>query len=73
MIQDRLTLDEGRATAAQILEIVHGLVLHRMTIMVGAHTVLPPSPAEFLTVTLDAHGNESAASILRVLGLSQNC
>ena len=44
-----------------------------MTIMVGAHTVLPPSPAEFLTVTLDAHGNESAASILRVLGLSQNC
>jgi len=32
---DRLTLDEGRATAAQTLEVVHGLVQHRMAIMDG--------------------------------------
>jgi hypothetical protein len=32
---DRLTLDEGRATAAQTLEVVYGLVQHRMAIMNG--------------------------------------
>jgi hypothetical protein len=30
---DRLTLDEGRATAAQTLEVVYGLVQHRRAIM----------------------------------------
>ncbi|KAN0107055.1 hypothetical protein V8E52_010563 [Russula decolorans] len=30
---DRLTLDEGRATAAQTLEVVHGLVRHERAIM----------------------------------------
>ena len=42
---DRLTLDEGRATAAQTLEVVHGLVQHRMAIMDGenfTYPVLPP-------------------------------
>jgi hypothetical protein len=32
---DRLTLDEGRATAAQTLEVVYGLVQHRRAIMDG--------------------------------------
>ena len=34
---DRLTLDEGRATAAQTLEVVYGLVLHRKDIMNGEY------------------------------------
>ena len=34
---DRLTLDEGRATAAQTLEIVYGLVQHQMAIMDGEY------------------------------------
>ena len=37
---DRLTLDEGRATAAQTLEIVHGLVRHRKAIMDGENSIL---------------------------------
>jgi hypothetical protein len=32
---DRLTLDEVRATAAQTLEVVHGLIRHRRLIMDG--------------------------------------
>jgi hypothetical protein len=32
---DRLTLDEGRATAAQTLEVVYGLVQQRRAIMDG--------------------------------------
>lgn len=32
---DRLTLDEGRATAAQTLEVVHSLVRRRRAIMDG--------------------------------------
>jgi hypothetical protein len=40
MIQrlDRLTLDEGRATAAQTLEVVYGLVQHRRAIMDGEYS-----------------------------------
>jgi hypothetical protein len=43
MIQrlDRLTLDEGRATAAQTLEIVYGLVQHRRQIMDGEDYTVP--------------------------------
>ena len=46
---DRLTQDEGRATAAQTLEVVYGLVQHRMAIMDGEnfnYPVLPSLPAE---------------------------
>jgi hypothetical protein len=39
---DRLTLDEGRATAAQTLEVIYGLVRHRKAIMDGEDT--PPVP-----------------------------
>ena len=37
---DRLTLDEVRATAAQTLEVVYGLVRHRRVLMDGEKTLL---------------------------------
>ena len=37
---DRLTLDEVRATAAQTLEVVYGLVRHRRVLMDGGKTTL---------------------------------
>ena len=40
---DRLTLDEARATAAQTLEVVYGLVRHRKIVMDG-EKILPPVP-----------------------------
>ena len=40
---DRLTLDEARATAAQTLEVVYGLVRHRKVVMNGK-MILPPVP-----------------------------
>jgi hypothetical protein len=38
---DRLTLDEARATGAQTLEVVYGLVQHRKVIMDGENLPLP--------------------------------
>jgi hypothetical protein len=46
---DRLTMDEGRATAAQTLEVVYGLVRRRRDIMDGedfTHPVLPSLAAK---------------------------
>jgi hypothetical protein len=46
---DRLTLDEGRAAAAQTLEVVYSLVQHRMTTMNGenfTYPILPSLPAD---------------------------
>ena len=34
---DRLTLDEARATAAQTLEVVCGLIQHKRVVMDGKH------------------------------------
>ena len=54
---DRLTLDEGRATAAQTLEVVHGLLQQKRAIMDGENSTwpaLPSLPAEssyFQTLT----------------------
>ena len=48
---DRLTLDEGRATAAQTLEVVYGLVQQKRAIMDGENSICPPLPslpAEYL-------------------------
>ena len=48
---DRLTLDEGRATAAQTLEVVCGLVQQKRAIMDGKNSicpVLPWLPVEYL-------------------------
>ena len=36
---DRLTLDEGRATAARILEVVYGLVRQKRAIMEGENSM----------------------------------
>ena len=41
---DRLTLDEGRATAAQTLEVVYGLVQHKKAIMDGGNSNSPVPP-----------------------------
>jgi hypothetical protein len=41
---DRLTLDEGRATAAQTLKVIYGLFQHRRAIMDGEKTL----PVSFL-------------------------
>jgi len=35
---DRLTLDEGRATATQTLEVIYGLVRHKRAIIDGEQT-----------------------------------
>jgi hypothetical protein len=35
---DRLTLDEARATGAQTLEVVCGLIQHRRVVLDGANT-----------------------------------
>ena len=37
---DRLTLDEVRATAAQTLEVVYGLVRHKRVLMEGEKPLL---------------------------------
>jgi hypothetical protein len=37
---DRLTLDEARATAAQTLEVIYGLVRHKRVVMDGKKTLL---------------------------------
>jgi len=42
---DRLSLDEARATRAQTLEVVYGLVQHRRGAMEGEKTVLGLSVA----------------------------
>jgi hypothetical protein len=47
---DRLTLDEGRATAAQTLEVVYGLVQQKRAIMDGESSICPTLlslPAQF--------------------------
>jgi hypothetical protein len=42
---DRLTLDEGRATAAQTLEVVCGLVQQKRAIMDGENSICPVLPS----------------------------
>ena len=42
---DRLTLDEGRATAAQTLEVVYGLVQQKRAIMDGENSIFPALPS----------------------------
>ena len=42
---DRLTLDEGRATAAQTLEVVYGLVQQKRAIMDGENLICPALPS----------------------------
>jgi hypothetical protein len=42
---DRLTLDEGRATVAQTLEVVCGLVQQKRAIMDGENPTCPALPS----------------------------
>jgi len=51
---DRLTLDEGRATAAQTLEVIHGLVRHRRAIMDGEKTLPVPFLIRFAAEISDS-------------------
>ena len=69
---DRLTLDEGRATGAQTLEVVYGLVQHRRAIMDGEYSAVLFFRTFVLnvhTVHPDADGTESANVISRALGM----
>jgi hypothetical protein len=66
---DRLTLDEVRATAAQTLEAVHGLIRHRRIVMDGEKIL--PVPFFLAAERSYADGDESAASISGVLGMFQ--
>lgn len=70
---DRLTLDEVRATAAQTLEVVYGLVRHRRVVMNGERTLLVPFFARQSLAVKRSYldGNESAESILGALGMIQ--
>jgi hypothetical protein len=42
---NRLSLDEGRATAAQTLEVVYGLVQQKRAIMDGENSICPTLPS----------------------------
>ena len=66
---DRLTLDETRATAAQTLEVVYGLVRHRRVVMDGENFYR--SRFSLADERSEADGNESAASISCALGMFQ--
>ena len=67
---DRLTLDEARATAAQTLEVVYGLVRHRRVVMEGAQVLLVPPLTRCSTlIRIDSEGNELAAGISGALGM----
>ena len=70
---DRLTLDEGRATAAQTLEVIYGLVRQRRAIMDGEKLYLSRYSFAYCSTFIlpDADGIESAATISRSLGMFQ--
>jgi hypothetical protein len=70
---DRLTLDEVRATAAQTLEVVYGLVRHRRVAMNGEKSLLVPFFARQSLAAKRSYldGNESAESILGALSMFQ--
>ena len=65
---DRLTLDETRATAAQTLEVVYGLVRNKRVDMDGEIFLLVVCPL-IAAERSYVEGNESAASISGVLGV----
>ena len=50
---DRLTLDEARATGAQTLEVVYGLVQHRQVILDGKK----PVPLHFCRTPMNDHSS----------------
>jgi hypothetical protein len=67
---DRLTLDEARATGAQTLEVVYGLVQHRRVVMGGKNAIARLSHLRCSRfIPLDLDDMASADSIRKVLGL----
>ena len=58
---DRLTSDEGRATAAQTLEVVYGLVRHRRVVLDGEKAL----PVLFLLATEGSHIQTQTEIILQ--------
>ena len=66
---DRLTLDETRATAAQTLEVVYGLVRNKRVDMGGEKLKFHLSRSLLAAERLYVEGNESSASISGALGM----
>ena len=66
---DRLTLDEVRATAAQTLEVVYGLVRHRRVLMDGENPYCSVLRSLLNFHTQDVEGNELVASVSYALGM----
>jgi hypothetical protein len=65
---DRLTLDESRATAAQTLEVVHGLVKNLREVMSGERVLLClPCALRRTSIWLDREA--STYDIQKALGL----
>ena len=70
---DRLTLDEARATGAQTLEVVYGLVQHRRVVLNGNKLVFAVFVAHrWMIMHLDLDDKESADSIRMALGEFMN-
>jgi hypothetical protein len=59
---DRLTLDEARATAAQTLEVIYGLVRHRRVTMDGKIIVPVPFFRSMLNIYTQTETNLRLAS-----------
>jgi len=71
---DRLTLDEARATGAQTLEVVHGLVRHRRAVLDGKNTTLSLSLVRYRRlIPVDLDDGASAGSVWRALGQFSCC
>jgi hypothetical protein len=66
---DRLTLDEGRATAAQTLEVVYGLVQQKKAIMDGENIICPALPSLLLNIHI--HRRRRERSGIRYLTCSR--
>ena len=64
---DRLTLDEGRATAAQTLEVVCGLVQQKRAIMDGENSICPALLLLRVNVYLQTRMGTSHQLVSRVL------
>jgi hypothetical protein len=66
---DRLTLDEARATGAQTLQVVYGLVQHRRVVMDGENVVFGLFPPSRLKIdALDLDDTPSADNVRKTLG-----
>ena len=65
---DRLTLDEARMTAAQTLQVIHGLVNNMKVVMDGMQDI--SACRQLLIRLVWADGKASTSDIRRALGMS---